>query len=332
MIELLLPLIWAGIIAFCILMYVLLDGFTLGTGLLLPWLNADQREQAYSMILPNWDGNQTWLVLGAASLYGAFPEAFGTLLPLLYLPLLLMVLALLFRGVAFEFRLKSDRGKAQWDFCFISGSLLATFVQGVVLGAFIQGFNYPDSGILPSFSWCSFYSIFTGFALVFAYALLGATRLILKTEGAIMEKMRHSAKVLAWVVIIIAFLLSLWTPFVSPSIFNRWFRPDRIWLLILMPSLMLGAWLWLLLALKKGSERAPFWISILIFCLCYVGFAIGSWPYIVPHQLTIWDAASPVGSLLFMLVGASIMIPVLLLYTGYSYKIFSGKIREIIHY
>lgn len=332
MTSLLLPVIWAGIIAFCILMYVTLDGFTLGTGILMPWMNDHERNQALSMILPNWDGNQTWLVLGGASLYGAFPQAFGTILPLLYLPLLLMVLALLFRGVAFEFRMKSNRGKHKWDLCFMAGSVIATFVQGMVLGAFIKGFNFSSAGQLPSLAWLSLYSIFTGIALVFGYALLGATRLILKTEGALMQKMRSFAIKLAWIIAFFAFAVSLWTPFLDPVIFARWFRYDRIWLLILMPAITFFAWLYLLISLKKGREKAPFWISIFIFCCCYAGFAIGIWPFIVPNTMTIWQAASPNSSLIFMLVGAAIMIPVLLVYTGYSYKIFGGKVRDLIHY
>jgi cytochrome d ubiquinol oxidase subunit II len=327
-----LPVIWAGIIAFCIFMYVVLDGFTLGTGILMPWLNNHERDQAISMILPNWDGNQTWLVLGGASLYGAFPEAFSIIMPLLYLPLLLMVLALLFRGVAFEFRLKSVKGRAGWDWCFIVGSVLATFVQGIVLGTFVQGFNYSNTENLPLFAWLSPYSLFTGGALVFGYALLGATRLILKTASTIDLKMRRIAKYLALIIIVLALLVSLWTPFIDSSIFINWFRPDRLWLLILMPSLTFISWLWLFFSLKTGKERTPFWASIVIFCCCYVGFAVGIWPNIVPYHLSIWAAASPPGSLMFMLVGAVIMIPVLLIYTGYSYRIFGGKVRELIHY
>jgi cytochrome bd ubiquinol oxidase subunit II len=328
----LLPVIWADIIGFCILMYVILDGFTLGTGMLMPWLDEHERDQAISVILPNWDGNQTWLVLGGACLYGAFPQAFGILLPLLYLPLLLMVLALLFRGVAFEFRLKSLRGKGAWDWCFIIGSVVATFVQGVILGAFIQGFDYPSMGELPSFIWLSPYTVFTGVALVFGYALLGATRLILKTEGSIGPKMQRIAKRLALLIILFALVVSIWTPFMAPSIFINWFQPGRTWLLVLMPTLTFFIWLWLMLALHKGKEHAPFWASILIFCCCFTGFAIGVWPDIVPHHMSIWAAASPPGSLIFMLVGAVIMIPVLLIYTGYSYRIFGGKVRDLIQY
>lgn len=334
MMATILPVIWAGIIGFCILMYIVLDGFTLGTGILMPWLNHDERDQAITMILPNWDGNQTWLVLGAASLYGAFPQAFGTLLPLLYLPLLVMVLALLFRGVAFEFRLKSVLGKAGWDMCFTVGSIIATFVQGVILGAFIHGFDYVSINAqqLPGFLWLSPYSIFTGVALVFGYALLGATRLILKTEGSIGAKMRRISTYLGFLIIVVALVVSAWTPFIAPSIFVNWFQPNRIWLLILMPSITILAWLWLMLSLRKGKEHAPFWASIVIFCCCYVGFGIGIWPNIVPHYMSIWAAASPTGSLIFMLIGAVIMIPVLLIYTGYSYKIFGGKIRDLISY
>lgn len=332
MTSLILPVLWAGIIAFCILMYVTLDGFTLGTGMLMPFMKDEEREQALSMILPNWDGNQTWLVLGGACLYGAFPLAFGTILPLLYLPLLLMVLSLLFRGVSFEFRLKSKTSKHKWDFFFALGSLFATFAQGMVLGAFIRGFHYAQTGLLPTADWLSLYSIVTGVALVFGYALLGATRLILKTEGSLPIKMRKFATNLAWLNLFFAFAISLWTPFMDPGIFQRWFSHSRLWLVFVMPLVTFLAWIYLMVSLKKGYERAPYWMGIFIFCCCYLGFAIGIWPYIVPRTLTIWEAASPNNSLIFMLVGAVIMIPVLLIYTGYSYKIFGGKVRDKLHY
>lgn len=332
MTSMILPVLWAGIIAFCILMYVTLDGFTLGTAILMPSMTEPEREQALSMILPNWDGNQTWLVLGGASLYGAFPLAFGTILPLLYLPIVIMVIALLFRGVAFEFRLKSKTGKRKWDWCFTIGSLIATFVQGMVLGAFIQGFHYSSTGLLPTADWLSLYTVFTGFALVFGYALLGAARLILKTEGTLSVKMRRYATNLAWINLFLAFAVSLWTPFIDPAIFERWFRHSRLWLIFVMPLITFLAWIYLMVSLKKGYEKAPYWMGIIIFCCCYLGFAIGIWPYIVPHEITIWQAASPDGSLLFMLVGAVIMIPLLLVYTGYSYKIFGGKVRDNLHY
>jgi cytochrome d ubiquinol oxidase subunit II len=326
------PLLWAAIIAFCILMYVTLDGFTLGTGILFPFLNKEERHLALSMILPTWDGNQTWLVLGAASLYGAFPLAFGIILPIFYLPLLIMVIALLFRGVAFEFRLKaSEKGVLVWDTFFSLASLITTLIQGIVLGAFIQGFDLTK-GTYSSFGWASWYACFTGISLVFGYTLLGSTRLILKTEGPVQQKAYRFAKIIAIIIIILALGISLWTPFVDPYLFTRWFKPENLWILILMPVLTLVSWVLLLSSLQKKAEKIPYYMSIIIFCCCYVGFLIGIWPNIVPHTITIWDAAAPTISLKFMLVGAIIMIPLLLIYTGYSYKIFSGKVKDVIHY
>lgn len=327
-----LPLVWAGIIAFCILMYVILDGFTLGTGILMPFMDEDERNIAVSMLLPTWDGNQTWLVLGGATFYGAFPLAFGIILPILYLPLLLMVLALLFRGVVFEFRLKAGaKSRARWDRCFILSSILATVVQGIVLGAFIYGFN---NLALPysSFLWSSTYAFLTGIALVFGYALLGATRLILKTEGALQQKMRVLAKSIAFIIAFFLVAVSIYTPFINPLIAANWFSLNRIWLLILMPVLTGCAWFGLIISLRKNNEILPFWFSVCIFCCCFAGFAIGTWPNIVPHSISIWQAAAPDNSLQFMLYGASVMIPFLLAYTGYAYKIFSGKAKDVFHY
>lgn len=327
------PLLWAGIIAFCILMYVILDGFTLGTALLMPFLNKQERDIAISMLLPTWDGNQTWLVLGAASLYGAFPLAFSIVLPLLYLPLLVMVTALLFRGVVFEFRLKAhDSEKKFWDNCFILGSLTATFVQGIVLGFFIYGIKKLNYSLYPSFSWASLYAFFTGISLIFGYALLGATRLMLKTEGTLQNRTRDYAKKLTWIILFLVIAVSIWTPFVDPHIFDRWFHLNRLWILILLPALTFIIWGLLLYHLNKKSEYLPYYLSIGIFFCCFIGFLIGIWPNIVPPIISIWQAASPIPSLKFMLVGAAIMIPLLLFYTGYSYKVFSGKVKNMIEY
>ncbi len=329
----LLPLIWAGIISFCILMYVTLDGFTLGTGILMPFMSRKERELALGMILPTWDGNQTWLVLGAASLYGAFPMAFGIILPLLYLPIILMVMALLFRGVAFEFRVKaSERGQKFWDYCFIGGSVVATLAQGAVLGTFIKGFSDVLGVTYPQFSWLSLYSTYTAVALVFGYALLGATRMVLKTEGELQAKMRRFAKGLSWMIAFFLLTVSLWTPFIDSAIQINWFGPHRMGYVIIMPMITGLAWLGLVFSLKANKEKAPYWFSIIIFCCCFAGFAIGIWPDVLPHTISIWSAASQPISLKFMLVGAAIMIPVLFFYTGYAYKIFSGKVKDAIHY
>lgn len=324
----LLPIIWSAIIAFCILMYVILDGFTLGVGMLMPWMSRPQRDIAMSVILPTWDGNQTWLVLGVASLYGAFPLAFSIILPILYLPLLAMVIALLFRGVVFEFRLKSSKKEQRiWDRYFIISSYITTLIQGLILGTFIEGIN--PNNTLP---WLSFYASFTAVALVFGYLLLGATRMILKLTGAIQNQMRSLAIKLTWIIAALLILVSVWTPFVNHNIFLHWFYSEQSFYLFSIPMVTAIAWISLLFSLKYAKEILPYWLSVFIFIGCYTGFAIDIWPYIVPHYISIWQAAAAISSLQFMLYGAVIMLPILLAYTGYAYKIFSGKVIHAIHY
>lgn len=329
-----LALIWILIIGFGIFMYVLLDGFTLGTGMLMAFMNDYERNLAMSMILPNWDGNQTWLVLGAATLYGAFPQAFSTLLPLLYLPLFAMILALLFRGVAFEFRLKADQGRKNWDRCFIGGSLVATLIQGMLLGAFIQGFHLSDNPAVPldTYEWISPFSLFTGIGLVFGYCLLGAGRLILKTEHSVQNKMYRFARISAALVALFAVLTTLWTPFVHPLVQQRWFDSPYLCYIAIFPIVGAAAMLGIFMGIHRRYEALPYWLTILVFLCSYGGFVISVWPYIIPYSLTIWQAASPPGSLAFMLVGAVIMLPVLLFYTWYSYRIFRGKVKDVISY
>lgn len=318
-------LAWLAIIGFCIIMYIILDGFTLGTGMLLIFLTADERSLATSVILPTWDGNQTWLVLGMAALYGSFPFAFSELLPALYLPLLIMVVALLLRGVVFEFRMKSDAGQARWDKIFSAAALVVTLVQGYILGTFIQGFNQDAT---PSI----WFDLMTGCALVIGYSLLGATRLILKTEHSIQAKMFTIARKLSWVLIALIGVVSLWTPFIYPLVKNRWFNPQLMPYLAILPCATLLIFIALLYCLKKRYERLPYWLTVVFFLCPYVGFLISVFPYIVPYRLTIWEAAAPTSSLTFILVGACIMLPVLLAYTFYSYRIFRGKVNEIVHY
>jgi cytochrome d ubiquinol oxidase subunit II len=320
-----LVLAWLAIIGFCIIMYLILDGFTLGTGMLLIFLNPEERSLATSVILPTWDGNQTWLVLGMASLYGAFPLAFSILLPILYLPLLIMVVALLLRGVVFEFRMKSDKGQATWDKIFSGAALAVTLVQGYILGTFVQGFNTDGT---PSI-WFDF---MTAFALVIGYCLLGATRLILKTEHSIQAKMFIIAKKLMWLLIILIGVVSLWTPFVYPLLKNRWFNRELMPYLAILPLTTLIIFIALLYNLKKKNDRLPYWLTVAFFLCPYIGFLLSVFPYIVPYHITIWQAAAPANSLSFILVGACIMLPVLLAYTFYSYRIFRGKINEIVHY
>jgi cytochrome d ubiquinol oxidase subunit II len=329
-----LTLIWILIIGFGIIMYVLLDGFTLGTGMLMSFMNDYERNLAMSMILPNWDGNQTWLVLGAATLYGAFPTAFSLLLPALYLPLFIMIIALLFRGVAFEFRLKADVGRKNWDRCFIGGSLVATFIQGMLLGTFIQGFALSNNPLMPisSLAWISPFSLFTGLGLVFGYCLLGAGRLVLKTEHSVQDKMYGLAKVAAILVAICAVITTIWTPFVHPLVEIRWFHSPYFYYIAILPIIGAASMLGILFTIYKRYEALPYWLTIVVFLCSYAGFIISVWPYIIPYSMTIWQAASPHGSLLFMLVGACIMLPILLFYTWYSYRIFRGKVKDVISY
>jgi cytochrome d ubiquinol oxidase subunit II len=320
-----LALAWLAIIGFCIIMYIILDGFTLGTGMLLVFLNPDERSLATSVILPTWDGNQTWLVLGMASLYGAFPLAFSILLPNLYLPLLVMVVALLLRGVVFEFRMKSEKGQPTWDKIFSGAALTVALVQGYILGTFVQGFN---SDVEPSM-WFDF---MTAFSVVIGYCLLGATRLILKTEHSIQAKMFAIAKKLIWILIISIGVVSVWTPFVHPLLRHRWFNPTLMPYLAILPLMTLIIFIALFYALKKQNDRLPYWLTVAFFLCPYLGFLLSVFPYIVPYQVTILEAAAPTSSLRFILVGVCIMLPVLLAYTFYSYRIFRGKINEIVHY
>jgi cytochrome bd ubiquinol oxidase subunit II len=329
-----LPLIFVMIIGFIIIMYVILDGFTLGTGMLLPFMTKPEKDLAMSVILPNWDGNQTWLVLGGATLYGSFPMAFSILLPALYLPLILMVIALLFRGIVFEFRLKSTiSGQAAWDVTFAIASLFVTFIQGLILGNFVEGFTpvvnviytANDPLITP-------FSLMTAVSLIFGYTLLGSTRLILKTTGSIQKKMFYFAKNISLFVAALMVIISLMTLFVHPQVKQLWFN-HRYWpWLAILPCITGIVFLFFWDALRKKRDILPYWLAVILFLCPYAGFILSVYPYIVPYHLTFWEAASPANSLLFLLVGNLIMLPVLLFYTGYSYKIFKGKVKEVLHY
>lgn len=325
-----LPLIWLAIIGFCIIMYIVLDGFTLGSAMLLPFLNSSQRDLATSVILPTWDGNQTWLVLGMASLYGAFPLAFSVLLPMLYLPLLLMVVALLMRGVAFEFRMKSERGRKRWDMIFSASSLLAALVQGYILGKFVQGF--PQSNLSFQSSFINPFNTLTALSLVVGYSLLGATRLILKTEGSLQAKMFPMAMIFTWLLMLLTGVVSIWTPFVYPLVKSRWLTVSYMPYLAVLPLITACSFMGLITALMKRLDYPPYWLAVLVFLCPYVGFVVSIFPYVVPYKMTLWQAASPDGTLKFILVGACIMLPLLLAYTFYSYKIFKGKVNDVIHY
>ena len=327
-----LPVIWFVIIAFGLMMYIVMDGFDLGIGILFPFVrHREDRDVMVNSVAPVWDGNETWLVLGGAGLMAAFPRAYAIVLTALYLPLLLMLVGLIWRGVAFEFRFKAtERHRPFWDKAFAWGSYSATFFQGVTLGAFVDGIEVRDSrfagGALDCFS---AFSLFTGMALVVAYALLGSTWLVLKSEGELRTRMQALARPVALALVASVVIVSLWTPVAHANIAERWFSRPNVFFFAPVPLLVAAATFALLRSLRKPRHDAvPFVLALCLVFLGYSGLGISLWPYIVPYALTIRDAAGPPQSLGFALVGALLIIPVILMYTVWSYYVFRGKVRR----
>ncbi|XQA63021.1 cytochrome d ubiquinol oxidase subunit II [Xanthomonas sacchari] len=324
-----LPVIWFGVIGFGVLMYVLLDGFVLGLGILAPFAeDEDQLDLMMNTAAPIWDGNETWLVLGGAGLLAAFPKAYAIVLSALYLPVLLMLIALVFRGVAFEFRFKARSSKYLWGWAFALGSLCAAFWQGVILGALVEGMPLQDGKYLGGvLGWFSPFSMLTGAAVVFGYALLGGSWLILKTEGAMQRIARTLTRPLVLVVVVFMGLVSAWLPFLDSRIMARWFHDGNFWWLSPVPLLVLvnALALWRA-AMAQGRDARPFVLTLCFFVLGFFGLVLGIWPNIVPPGLTIWEAASPPSSQGFVLAGLAVLLPVILAYTAWSYRVFRGKI------
>lgn len=326
-------LTWAIIISFIILFYVLLDGFDLGIGILFPMLkHGNERDIAMSTVAPVWDGNETWLVFGAAALYGAFPLAYSVLLPALYIPIMIMLAALIFRGVAFEFRFKAPQKQRLWDRCFSLGSTIAAFMQGVILGTFIIGYGDSLPIDLERHYWLTPFSLMTGIAVVFGYALLGANWLIIKTSAELQNKMFVFSKYLLFCVALFLVAASLWTPLLDPRIATRWFSLPNFIYLLPLPLFTGIAVLANFYCLHNRHEIMPFVLSILLFTFSYVGFCISSWPYIIPHAVPVWEAASAPSSLEFLLFGALFLLPILIAYTIYAYRVFRGKVTKAIEY
>jgi len=325
-----LAIVWAALIAFAIFAYVTLDGFDLGIGILFPaFRDPRDRDVMTNSVAPVWDGNETWLVLGGGGLFAAFPLAYAILLPALYAPLVAMLLALIFRGVAFEFRFRTATAKPLWDVAFATGSVVATFCQGIALGAFVQGIAVSGRAYGGGwFDWLTPFSLATGAALVAGYALLGATWLVLKTEGALQARCVTLARRLGIAVILFIAAVSLWTPLLDGAIAARWFSWPNILLLSPVPVLVAALALLLFRTLAQGRALAPFLISLGLFLLSYAGLGISLYPYVVPRSVTVWDAAAPDASLGFLLVGAAVLLPIILTYTGYAYWVFRGKVRR----
>ena len=322
--------IWFAIIVFSTLMYIVMDGFDLGIGLLLPF-NKDpvERDMMVNTVAPVWDGNETWLVLGGAGLYGAFPLAYSVLLDALSIPLTAMLIGLIFRGVAFEFRFKAtEEHRPFWDKSFIAGSLLATFSQGVAVGAILNGFPVVGRAYAGSaMSWLAPFPLFCGVGLVIAYALLGSTWLIMKTEHQLHRKMTALALPLTLALLVVVGIISLWTPLTHNDIAHRWFSlPNLFWFLPVPLLVLLCSW-GLIRALKREAHYAPFMLTLALIFLGFSGLGISIWPNIIPPSISIWQAASPANSQAFMLIGGLLIIPVILGYTFWSYYVFRGKIK-----
>ena len=321
--------IWTVILGLGVFFYVLLDGFDLGVGMLYG-LQRDTVSRGIIMnsIAPIWDGNETWLILGGLALLAAFPLAFAIIIPALYFPVLLMLLALIFRGVAFEFRFKDKEHRGFWDQAFCYGSAVATFAQGTVLGSFIQGFQVEGRHFTgTSFDWFTPFSVMTGLALMAGYCLLGAGWLVLKTQGPLQDWSRRQGRRALILVLAAIGAVSLWTPYAEADIAARWFSWPNVALLAPVPiaALVLAFAAWRSFGLKQ--EALPFVYSIGLFLTAYLGIAISLWPNIVPHRYSLWEAASSESTQAFLLVGTLFLLPVILLYTGWSYWVFRGKVK-----
>ena len=322
-----LAFIWAGLIAFAVLTYVVLDGFDLGLGILFPFAKSDSdRDLMMNSVAPVWDGNETWLVLGGGGLFAVFPLAYAVIMPALYMPITVMLLALVFRGVSFEYRWRATRWKGVWDIAFFGGSLIAALCQGIALGALVQGIEVTDRAYSGGwFDWLTPFSILTGVAVVVGYALLGATWLVLKTENALQNQMRNYAWYLGAATLGLIGLISLLTPFQDPIYFQRWFSlPGSLWTMI-VPVVMLALVWSFFRGLNDLKDLQPFLSALGFFTVSFIGIGISFYPMMVPPSLSIWDVAAPDSSLAFALVGAVILIPIILGYTAYAYWVFRGK-------
>jgi cytochrome d ubiquinol oxidase subunit II len=323
-----LPLIWYVLIGTAIFLYVLLDGFDLGVGILFPFAPTEEcRNRMMNSIAPFWDGNETWLVLGGGGLFAAFPLAYAILMPAFYIPIIIMLLGLIFRGVAFEFRFKAE-GKSRriWDYAFHFGSLVATFMQGMVLGTFVNGIAVDGRSFSGGpFDWLNAFSVMTGVALVTGYALLGATWVIMKADGETQEWARGCAKYVMLYVAVFMGLVSLTMPLMNSDIRELWFSLPNFYFLQPMPILSVVFFILLWRDLRSEREFRPFFLTLGIFFMNYIGIGVSTWPWLVPFELTLWDVAAAPESQSLLLVGTIFLLPCVLAYTGYCFYVFRGK-------
>ena len=328
--------IWAGLIAFAVLAYVLLDGFDLGVGILFAVERGpENRDVMVNTIAPVWDGNETWLVLGGGGLLAVFPLAYSIVLPALYPAIIGMLLGLIFRGVAFEFRFRAETviGKKLWDLSFFGGSVVASLCQGLALGGLLQGIHVENRAYAGGWlDWLTPFTVLCGVAVVVGYAWLGACWLVWRTEGILQASARRQALRLGFAMAGFIGVVSLWTPFLDPTFMVRWFHWPGIALTSPVPVMVAVLALVFYRGIKREHHLTPFVCALLIFVLCFAGLGVSLFPLMVPPSITIWDAAAPRNSQLFLLAGASVLIPAILVYSGFSYWVFRGKVKAGAHY
>ncbi len=327
-----LPLVWLLILVISIYVYAILDGFDLGVGILLPFAPTEEcKNNMMASISPFWDANETWLVLSGGVLFIAFPFAYAVVIPALYLPVIVMLIALVFRGVAFEFRHKaSEKSRSYWDLSFHLGSLIATFMQGIIVGSIMQGFKMEGGKFVGGeFDWLTAFSISTGITLIFGYVLIGSTWLIMKTEAKTQEWARRCAIYSLVYVPVLMGIVSLWLVFIDQEIYQIWFESKNIFYLLPIPILTVYITMVLFKKIRSvASEYAPFFLTVFLFTLGCIGFGISLWPWAVPRGMTIWEAAASDESLSLVLIGVVVVLPVILGYTAYGHYVFRGKIKD----
>jgi len=323
-----LTIVWIGLIGIAILAYVILDGFDLGLAILFPFFRKRQdRDVMMNSVAPVWDGNETWLILGGGALFAAFPLAYAILMPAVYAPVTAMLLGLIFRGVAFEYRWRTERLRVFWEAAFTGGSFVAALAQGITLGAILQGVDIDGREYSGGWwDWLTPFSLLTGISVVVGYSLLGACWLIMKTRGSLQDKAFRLARWYGIGMLLCIFAVSLATVFLEESYYHRWFDFPAILLTSQIPLLTAIAAFALFWALRKRRDYAPFLIALSLFGLTFAGLMVSIFPYMVPNRITIWDAAAPHSSQLFMLVGAAVLLPIIIAYTAYSYWVFRGKV------
>jgi cytochrome d ubiquinol oxidase subunit II len=324
-----LPVVWALIIGAAVAMYVVLDGFDLGIGILFPaYKDEAARDQIMNSVAPFWDGNETWLVLGGVGLWVAFPKAYAVILPAVYLPVIIMLLALIFRGVAFEFRWVAKPRQRKWDIAFAAGSTVAAFMQGVILGSLLQEIRVVNGQFAgTALDWLTPFSIMCGCALVTGYALLGATWIMMKTTGEVEHRARRLGMPLLFGLLLFIGVVSIWTPLHIERISERWFSVPNFYALSQVPLFtLLLAWLcWR--GIRRGKDVMPFASAVGLFLLAFVGLVVSNAPYLVPPSITLWEAAAHPSSQVFFLIGAVILLPMILGYTVFVFWLFRGKIE-----